>query len=199
MKGKKPLLLVVLVAALLAVGLIVPAAASAKSDNTPAQWGNWAQSGRYVLEDYPVTLPTGEVIYVDVPWKATFAVHVRQVDSNPMGHEVMNWQAALDPTGTGTPPWTHNRTTDLVACQFDVVAYRVTFIFRYDTSELGWPERYVLKGDVYHVWVLTDNRGGGMDHVDLYTGMSLDPIDLSDLPWGTQILDLDCRGVQVVN
>lgn len=114
----------------------------------------------------------------------------------------MNWQAPIDMSeiGTGTPPWTHNRTTDVVACQFDADDYQVTFIFRYDLSEMGWPAKYLVKGDyLFHLWVVTDNRGDGMDHVDLYTSLGdVAPETGTPATWGVQILNLDCRGVRVV-
>ncbi len=205
MRARKPLLIVVLTLALLAAALIVPAAASGANDNGPTAWAKWAQSEQYT----EIKVWTGtEWSPLQVPWQAAFSVEVQEGISDAggldaEGHELMNWQSAFDLVGTGTPPWKHNWTTQIVDWRFDDLgdgAYRATILFCYDTSALGWPDRYVAEGDVYHVWVLTDNPGDGMDHVDLYTQMATvaPDIEADSTTWGVWVVDLDCRGVQVV-
>ncbi len=217
MRAKKPLLVAALALALLTVALVVPSAAVGKSDNKPAAWANWAQSNKYAGLQVSVRVSPEAYFWVpvDYPWAAAFAVHAQlnqDTEDPSVGYEVMNWESALAPPST--PPWKHNRTSDLIDCKFEDLgegSRRATLLFRYNTEELGWPKP-LFSGDVYHLWVLTDNPGNEMDHVDLYTKCLPVAPDMTDDPgtWGefdpdadpslggSWVVDLDCTGVQVV-
>lgn len=217
MKAKKPLLVATIILALLAVALVLPAAATGTSDNEPVAWANWAQGDEYAGLQVSVRVNPEEYFWasVDYPWKAAFAVHAQlnQDAADPaVGYEVMNWQSEIAPPNT--PPWKHNRTSDLIDCTFEDLgdgSYRATLLFRYNTAELGWPNP-PFWGDIYHLWVLTDNPGTEMDHVDLYTKCLAAAPDIADDPgtWGefdsnvdpnlggSWVVNLDCRGVKVV-
>jgi len=194
MNAKKSLLLIVLVLALLAVALIVPAAASGKSDNKPISWATW---GRNV-----------QTTTLGIDWQATFSVNVRERAGGAggpqwVGREVMNWISY--PVIPITPPVGHHFTTHIEDAKFTTDSSTgvsvATVIFRFDTAELGWPDAFV--GDVYHTWVLTDRPGNEMDHIDLYSEILTGAPDIEDPgTWGFPIFietnGWDCRGVQVV-
>jgi hypothetical protein len=197
MKAKKPLLLALLILALLAVALIVPAVASGKSDNKPTAWATWGQNVQTTT--------------LGIDWQATFSVHVRERmdeagEPEWVGHEVMNWISY--PVIPITPPVGHHFTTYVEGGKFTkdsaTGVCEATLIFRFDIGELGWPDAF--SGDVYHIWVLTDNPGSEMDHVELYSqevAEGADPPDIDDpTTYGFPIFigtnGWDCHGVQVV-
>lgn len=187
MKAKKPLLLAVLVVAVLAVALILPAVATGKSDNKPTAWATWGRDIQEVTET-----PLGVL-----EWQATWSVHLRERGDEIAGHEVMNWITESVPPVT--PPQGHHLTTEIYDYEFapglEEGSWVATIIFRFDTSQWGPPWDTTWPDGVYHKFVLTDNPGSMPDHVSIHS-QGEEPDGVDDFQFA--VYDEDVHGVQVV-
>jgi DNA-binding winged helix-turn-helix (wHTH) protein len=132
-----------------------------------------------------------------VLWQATWWVLARQgndVQPGRWGSEVMDWSVTLPPPTA--PPLGRNETADLLYLGFERVndASVATVIFRFDTTDWDHPgpPSEPFPKFVHHKFILTDNPGSQLDHVEGYAAP--DP----DGPWALQFMDIDTTGVQII-
>jgi DNA-binding response OmpR family regulator len=131
-----------------------------------------------------------------VLWEATWWVFARQGNSpsGRWGSEVMDWSVTLPPPTA--PPLGRWETADLLFLGFERVgeASVATLIFSFDTKDWDHPgssEPY--PNHVYHKFILTDNPGSQLDHVEGYAGRPA-----PDEMWALKFMDIDCSGVEII-
>jgi DNA-binding response OmpR family regulator len=133
-----------------------------------------------------------------VLWEATWWVFARQ-GNDPLpgrwGSEAMDWSVTLPPPTA--PPLGRNETADLLYFHLERVgdAAVATVIFRFDTTDWDHPgppnEPY--PEFVHHKFILTDNPGSQLDHVEGYAGHPA-----PDEVWALKFMDIDTTGVQII-
>jgi hypothetical protein len=190
MRARKPLLLAVLILALLAVAMVVPAAAVADSGgHNRMACASWEQNIQAPLP-YPPPFDG---------WEATFSVNVLKQDGNVTGSEYMDW---IGPElAPNLPPLGQHLTTEIYSTEFKKLGdghYQATVVYRFDMSQWGEPWESAYPDGVYHKFVLTDNHGRASDHVLIYSQFwepGNPPPGYVD--WQSLIWDADVEGVYV--
>ena len=143
---------------------------------------------------------TEEDEYGKVLWQATWWVYARQANTpnapdTRWGSEVMDWSVTLPPPTA--PPLGRNETADLLYFHLDRVgdASVATVIFAFDTTdwEHPGPPNAPFPNPVYHKFILTDNPGSQLDHVEGYAGRPA-----PDEAWALKFMDIDCAGVEII-
>lgn len=136
----------------------------------------------------------------NVFWQATWWIHVTQVGGphGRWGSEVMDWTVTLPPPTA--PPLGRNETADLLYVGFQRAgeASVATVIFSFDTKDWDHPgpPYEPFPNPVYHKFILTDNPGSQLDHVEGYAGRPSEQ-PYPDGSWVLKFMDIDCPGVQI--
>ena len=107
----------------------------------------------------------------------------------------MDWSVTLPPPTA--PPLGRNETADLLYYHLERVgdASVATVIFAFDTTDWDHPgpPNEPFPNPVYHKFILTDNPGSQLDHVEGYAGRPA-----PDETWALKFMDIDTSGVEII-